>query len=323
MSGGLLGHDDPQDFLVVDEADRCRRRRRRGIGPSGSSTVRAASLTIWPTASPGWWRRGAVVRPHDPLEREHVRLGTSLVKSARSRRPGHPTTSSGVPICTISPSRMIRMRSPSLSASARSWVMNTIVFRPLRGVGSPRSACPAGSAGRGPRTARRTAAPRVAGQSAGQADALLHAAGELVGVVVLRYPARPTRSTISWALERRSLLRPSPRTSSPIGHVVDHFAVGQQTEVLEDHRRPVAPQVRAVRSRHTSTSSPSSSPCPRSARSAGSGSGPGWTCPSRTEPMTTNTSPCATSKETSFDRATRGRSSRAVRCGTGCRARCR
>ena len=41
---------------------------------------------------------------------------------------GSVRISSDVPICSISPSRMIAMRSPNLMASSKSWVMNTMVF---------------------------------------------------------------------------------------------------------------------------------------------------------------------------------------------------
>ena len=54
--------------------------------------------------------------------------GMSRTKFSTYSSAGDPTRSSGVPSCTIAPSRMIAMRSPSLSASGRSWVMKTIVF---------------------------------------------------------------------------------------------------------------------------------------------------------------------------------------------------
>ena len=54
--------------------------------------------------------------------------GTSEVKSATYASAGAPTTSSGAPTWTTSPSRRIMIRSPSFRASARSWVMNTIVL---------------------------------------------------------------------------------------------------------------------------------------------------------------------------------------------------
>ena len=55
---------------------------------------------------------------------------------------------------------------------------------------------------------------RVAGQRSGQADALLHAAGELVGVGLLVALAGPPARRSPAAFARRSFL-PTPRTSRP------------------------------------------------------------------------------------------------------------
>src|SRR6476661_5584788 len=54
--------------------------------------------------------------------------GTSETKSSMYLSAGDPTRSSPVPHWTGSPLRMIRIRSPSFSASARSWVTNTMVL---------------------------------------------------------------------------------------------------------------------------------------------------------------------------------------------------
>ena len=54
--------------------------------------------------------------------------GMSRTKLATYSLAGAPTSSSPVPSWTISPLRMIAIRSPSRSASARSCVMKTIVF---------------------------------------------------------------------------------------------------------------------------------------------------------------------------------------------------
>src|SRR3954454_9944119 len=95
---------------------------------------------------------------------------------------------------------MIRIRSPSLSASARSWVMNTIVLptswwsrmtsfcmsRRISGSraenGSPEHKM-LGVEGRERLVEHQDVG--VGGQRPGEADPLLHAAGELVGEVVL------------------------------------------------------------------------------------------------------------------------------------------
>ena len=81
----------------------------------------------------------------------------------------------------------------------------------------------------------------VAGQRAGQADPLLHAAGELVGVGVL---------VAAQADQVDHLLGPGAALGlghaahlEPEGHVVAHRAVRQQPEVLEHHRHVVAAQL--------------------------------------------------------------------------------
>ncbi len=82
---------------------------------------------------------------------------------------------------------------------------------------------------------------RVGGQRPGQPDALLHAAGELVGVGVL-VAGQPDQVD--------HLLGPGPALRlvlaahlQAVGDVVDHLAVRQQTEVLEHHRHVVPAQL--------------------------------------------------------------------------------
>ena len=81
----------------------------------------------------------------------------------------------------------------------------------------------------------------VVGQRAGQADPLLHAAGELVGVGVL---------VAAQADQVEHLLGPVAALGlvlaahlEPEGDVVEHVAVRQQPEVLEHHRHVVAAQL--------------------------------------------------------------------------------
>src|ERR1044072_5563688 len=86
---------------------------------------------------------------------------------------------------------MIRIRSPSLSASDRSWVMNTIVLpssRCSRMTSSCMSRRISGSSAENGSAEHKNV--RCHGERAGQADALLHAAGELVreGVLVAGQP---------------------------------------------------------------------------------------------------------------------------------------
>ncbi len=87
-------------------------------------------------------------------------------------------------------------------------------FRPAGG--PPRPACPGGSAGRAPRTARRrSASTGVDGERPGEADPLLHAAGELVGVGVARSrESRPGPGAAAPARAARPSACPGPRVRS-------------------------------------------------------------------------------------------------------------
>ena len=82
---------------------------------------------------------------------------------------------------------------------------------------------------------------RVAGQRPGEADALLHAAGELVGVGPLVAPEADQLDDLG-RLGPALLLAHAAHLEA-IGDVVDHLAVRQEAEVLEDHRGVGAPQV--------------------------------------------------------------------------------
>ena len=110
---------------------------------------------------------------------------------------------------------MMAMRSPSLRASDRSWVMKTdrLAQLPLQ-ADRPRPACPAGSAGRARRTARRTAGSRDRWPGPGPsppAAACRRSAGR--GSESPR-PPRPTSSSISPARSSRLDLS-LPCTSRP------------------------------------------------------------------------------------------------------------
>ena len=83
--------------------------------------------------------------------------------------------------------------------------------------------------------------PRVAGQRPRQPDALLHAAGELVGVGGL-VAAQPHQLDDLGGLGAALLLAHAADLEA-VGDVVDDLAVRQQPEVLEDHRDVVAAQV--------------------------------------------------------------------------------
>ncbi len=81
----------------------------------------------------------------------------------------------------------------------------------------------------------------VAGQRPRQSDALLHATGELVGVGLL-VALEPHQLDDLGGLGATVLLGDAAHLEA-VGHVVDHLAVGQQAEVLEDHRHLLAAYV--------------------------------------------------------------------------------
>jgi len=77
--------------------------------------------------------------------------------------------------------------------------------------------------------------------SAGEPDTLLHATGELVGEVVLVPRESDQVHHILGAVAPPTLVLAAHLETE--GDVVDHLAVGQQPEVLEDHRDLAAPGV--------------------------------------------------------------------------------
>ena len=92
---------------------------------------------------------------------------------------------------------------------------------------------------------------RLDGERAGEADALLHAAGELVGELVGGVLEPDEAEDLLGALEPLRLR--DALDLEPERDVVDHAAVGEQPEVLEDHRRRVPAQLaqlRLARGRH-------------------------------------------------------------------------
>ena len=82
---------------------------------------------------------------------------------------------------------------------------------------------------------------RVADEGARDADALLHAAGELVGERVL-HVLEPDDAEDLAGLRETLRLRYALDLETE-GDVVDHPAVREQAEVLEDHRDGVTAQL--------------------------------------------------------------------------------
>ena len=124
---GAVGHRVQDRFAIDDAHTRPSSMARTGL--SVLATTGTASLTLVVTSSCGPpssspWRASRMTQRS---VRTFAR-GMSRTKFSTYSSAGEPTSSSGVPSCTIAPSRMIAIRSPSRSASGRSWVMNSIVL---------------------------------------------------------------------------------------------------------------------------------------------------------------------------------------------------
>ena len=83
------------------------------------------------------------------------------------------------------------------------------------------------------------------GQGTCQPDPLLHAAAELLGVVVA--PAVEPHGGEHLARPLVALVTRNALHLQPVRHVVDHAPVGEQAEVLEDHRHLAAAQLAQCR----------------------------------------------------------------------------
>ena len=83
---------------------------------------------------------------------------------------------------------------------------------------------------------------RIAHQGTRQADTLLHAAAE--GRSVVLFPAIQPDNSQQFCCPQSSVLPGHSLHFQAPGHVVDHRAVRQQTEVLEDHPGLLTPRLR-------------------------------------------------------------------------------
>ena len=282
------GRDHAEDLLVADDADQLRRSRRpapaaRRRAPHGSASGRSrpGPARARPVGSSG------AHRPHDPAQGQHVRRGTRRGRSrARSRRPARRPARRRCRSAPIAPSRMIRMRSPSLSASDE--VVGDEDHRLADLVVQPDDLVLHVAADQRVERGERLVEQQhvgVAGERPGQADALLHAAGELVGVGVLVAGEADQLDHLAGPLDAaRRLsdaadLEPVARRCRGPGGAAAGRSAGTPS-------RPCAGAGRAARSSSAARmSSPSNDDLARrSARSAGSGSGRASTCPSRTGP---------------------------------------
>ena len=144
---------------------------------------------------------------------------------------------------------------------------------------------------------------RVGGERAGHADALLHAAGELVGELVLDLLQADQLQHRAGALEALPLAHPLDLETER--DVVDHAAVREQAEVLEDHRHVLpaqVPQIGLAGAGDVVLGDPDRArPW---ARSGGSACARASTCRSPTVPSRRTPRPATTSSETSLTAAT-------------------
>ena len=158
----------------------CRPGRRAPAGPSRPPAGRRSALSCSTGSSgPSFASPGRGSRMIQRSVSTWVR-GMSRMKFSTYPSAGEPTSSSGVPSCTIAPSRMIAMRSPSRSASGRSCVMKIIVF-PVS-VLEPDHLVLHVAADQRVERAERLVVEHQLGldrERPREADALLHAAGEL------------------------------------------------------------------------------------------------------------------------------------------------
>ncbi len=148
---------------------------------------------------------------------------------------------SGSPDWTIRPPSMIAMWLPILSASSRSWLTNTMVLC-SRALQVEQLVLEAVADQRVERRERLVHQQDVGvgGERAGEADPLLHAAGELVRELV----------GPGVEIDHRQLLG-DDRSRSALAHaaqlqaeadVLGHGAPGQQRELLEHHGDPLGAQ---------------------------------------------------------------------------------
>jgi hypothetical protein len=141
---------------------------------------------------------------------------------------------------------MIAIRSPSRSASSRSWVMNTIVLAELR-AGADHLVCCiciliSGSSALNGSSISSTFG--AGGDRARQADALLHPARERAGR--LGAPAAQAHHLDHLVGAAHPLGARDPLDLEAVGDVVAHAAVRQQAEALEHHGQVVACGCRAA-----------------------------------------------------------------------------
>ena len=205
--------------------------------------MRAASLTIWPTGRTGLSPpAAAVVRTHDPLQREHVGLGDLAGEVAHvlvGRR-----ADDFVGRADLDDLAVAHDEDPVTELERLGEVVGDEDHRLADLFVEPDDLVLHVAADQRVERRERLVEHQdrgVAGQCPGEADALLHATGELVGEVVL---------VAGQADQVDHLLGPVAPLSLALAphleaerHVVDHLAVGQQAEVLEDHRHLAPPGV--------------------------------------------------------------------------------
>ena len=198
---------------------------------------------------------------------------------------------------------MIRIRSPSLSASCRSWVMKIIVL-PTSSWSRITSFC---------------MSRRISGSSAENGSSNIISAGSTARARARptrccmppeswsgndsSLPDRPTRSTISCALVRRSSLA-TPRTSSPNATLSITVRCGSRPKCWKTIATWLRRSSRSWFSSASVTFSPPMMMVPAVGSMSRVSSRTSVDLPDPESPITTKTSPGFTSKDTSFTAAT-------------------
>ncbi len=153
--------------------------------------------------------------------------------------------SAAVPCWTTRPSFISTMRPPSAMASSRSWLTKTMVF--FSRLCSATSSCCMSRRISGSRALKASSIKqhvRIERQRAGEAGALLHAAGELRGIMLV--PAlQPDRLDGGERLVAPPVRRHALDFQA-VFDVLQDGAVGEQRELLEHHAEAGAAQLHQV-----------------------------------------------------------------------------
>ena len=179
-----------QDAVERDAAQRAARRRRPAgrSRPDQTSSASASRSDVSAGTARAVGGSRAPARRRPSSARAGDRRGRPCRSAApRTRRRGRAMISAGLAYCSSRPWLITAIRSPRRNASSMSWVTRTMVVLKRRWI-ARRSSCALAADDRRParRTARPSAGVGLGRERAGDADALLLAAGELVRELAAR-----------------------------------------------------------------------------------------------------------------------------------------